>query len=551
MKSPAYFFGARGRGAADFGQPAGPLRSNKVKTRVTSRVQPVSYKVGYQEHSSRVIACARTGGSPARGQEASSVEWLSVGRPDQRASAARRPFCFGPRCLAPRLHALFRLLTGLLAVGGLWLSAPMAAAQDHESAVVNSESQSSNLRSFDYIWTTIRDKHWDPRLGGLDWQAVRDELRPRVEKTATPAEARPIFQEMIGRLHQSHFGVIASDIYQNVHQTSGHIAPEEEGWTGLDVRVIGGKALVTSVDPGAPAYARGVRPGWQLLKIDHAEVEPLLEKVNTAYRNSTMRGLLLARAVLSKLNGRVGTQARVEFLDGGGRVVETDITRTRPSGIQSRFGYLPACYVRVESRRVGGNIGYVAFNFFLAPAEVMKKFEEAVKSCRECLGIILDLRGNPGGIGAMAIGMAGWFLNKPNQRLGAMYTRDATLHFVVNPRLETYGGPLAILVDDCSASTSEVLAQGMKDLGRARIFGVKTAGAALPSVFERLPNGDGFQYAIANYISEGGKPLEGVGVVPDEEVKLDRAALLEGRDLVLEAALRWIQTQSRQDGSGR
>ncbi|HZS52005.1 MAG TPA: S41 family peptidase [Bryobacterales bacterium] len=453
--------------------------------------------------------------------------------------------------MALSLRRLFAFLTALLPAGGLWLFAPMAAAQDRAAAVFHSEPQSRNLRSFDYIWTTIRDKHWDPKLGGLDWQSVRDELRPRVEKTATPAEARPILQEMIGRLHQSHFGVVPSDIYQDIQEPSGQIAPEDEGWTGLDVRVIGGKALVTSVDAGAPAYIRGVRPGWQLLKIDHAPVESLLEKVNTAYWNSTMRGLLLARAVLSKLNGRVGTQARIEFLDGAGKIVETDIARTRPSGIQSRFGYLPACYVRMESRRLGGNIGYIGFNFFLAPAAVMKKFEEAVKSCRECPGIIIDLRGNPGGIGAMAIGMAGWFINQPNQQLGAMYTRDATLHFIVNPRLETYGGPLAILVDDCSASTSEVFAQGMRDLGRARIFGIKTAGAALPSVFERLPNGDGFQYAIANYLSKGGKTLEGAGVVPDEEVKLSRAALLEGRDPVLEAALRWIQAQSTQNGSGR
>jgi carboxyl-terminal processing protease len=62
-------------------------------------------------------------------------------------------------------------------------------------------------------------------------------------------------------------------------------------------------------------------------------------------------------------------------------------------------------------------------------------------------------------------------------------------------------------------------------------------------MFERLPNGDGFQYAIANYISEGGKPLEGIGVLPDEEVRLTRKALLSGHDPVLDAALAWIQKQ--------
>jgi len=85
----------------------------------------------------------------------------------------------------------------------------------------------------------------------------------------------------------------------------------------------------------------------------------------------------------------------------------------------------------------------------------------------------------------------------------------------------------------------------MKDLGRARIFGTRTAGAALPSVFERLPNGDGFQYAIANYISEGGKPLEANGVVPDVEVKLTREALLAGHDPARDAAVDWIKSQRK------
>jgi carboxyl-terminal processing protease len=78
------------------------------------------------------------------------------------------------------------------------------------------------------------------------------------------------------------------------------------------------------------------------------------------------------------------------------------------------------------------------------------------------------------------------------------------------------------------------------------VFGTPTAAAALPSVIERLPNGDGFQYALANYISEGGKPLEGLGVKPDVEVRLTRDALLQGHDPVVDAALNWIQKGGRE-----
>jgi carboxyl-terminal processing protease len=120
--------------------------------------------------------------------------------------------------------------------------------------------------------------------------------------------------------------------------------------------------------------------------------------------------------------------------------------------------------------------------------------------------------------------------------------RTLPIRFVIFPRPEVYSGPVAILVDGFTASTSEIFAGGLQDLKRARIFGERTAGAALPSQIERLPNGDGFQYAMANYISESGLQLEGHGVTPDAVVPLDRKALAEGRDAVVEAALKWFHS---------
>ena len=125
-------------------------------------------------------------------------------------------------------------------------------------------------------------------------------------------------------------------------------------------------------------------------------------------------------------------------------------------------------HVWIKSRKLAGDIEYITFNLFLDPARLMPEFGDAVHSCADCAGIIVDLRGNPGGLGIMAMGMAGWFIEKPDQRLGTMHTRQAPLKFTVNPRPPMYRGPLAILVDGSSASTSEIFAGGMKDLGRAR-----------------------------------------------------------------------------------
>ena len=207
------------------------------------------------------------------------------------------------------------------------------------------------------------------------------------------------------------------------------------------------------------------------------------------------------------------------------------------------MGNLPPSPAWSEWRRLPQNIGLLRFNIFLDPEGLAKTMEEAIKGCSDCRGFVIDLRGNPGGIGGLAMGVAGWFTARSGLQLGTEYLRGLTLKFVIFPRPEPFLGPLAVLVDGCSASTAEILAGGLKDIRRARLFGTRTAAAALPSIIERLPNGDGFQYAIANYISQGGQPLEGIGAIPDEEVRVTRRQLLAGKDPPLDAAVAWIQTQ--------
>jgi carboxyl-terminal processing protease len=391
-----------------------------------------------------------------------------------------------------------------------------------------------DLDSFEKVWTTIRDKHWQTKPGGLDWQAIHDEYRPRVEKAASHDDARAVMQEMLGRLKESHFAIIPAVVYSALDDDG-----TGPGTTGIDVRVLGGHAVVTSVDPGSPAAQQGVRPGWQIERTHGIDLEPLIKQGRS---NPAVHELQLTRAVLARLSGPIGGKLDAVFLDGSGKTVNLTLDLAAPRGTISAFGNLPAQSVWFENKKLDST-AYVRFNLFLDLPHVMASFQQTVENCTACDGLIIDLRGNPGGIGGMAMGMAGFLVDKPNQRLGTMYMRDTTLNFVVNPRAEVFAGPVAVLVDALSASTSEIFAGGLKDLGRARVFGTRTAAAALPSAFERLPNGDGFQYAVANYISQGGQPLEGLGVTPDVEVALTRDALLAGHDAVIEAALSWIRRQ--------
>jgi carboxyl-terminal processing protease len=379
-----------------------------------------------------------------------------------------------------------------------------------QGATLTPQQRQKNVDSFEFVWSTIRDKHWDDSLDGAKWKAAHDELLPKMKQAGSLQEARSVLREMIARLNLTHYNIIPADVYSDVDETKP---------AGVQVRVIDGKPVAVS----------GKYAGYEIKGMDD-----VVKRVDQQYKDSTLRDLMLSRAVEKKL-----AEKPAELSASGSETVTTTFDE-HPRGEKVQFGLLPAQYFWIDSKKIG-DAGYVNFNLFLNPPKLFGVMDEALANCTACKGFIIDIRGNSGGIGGMAMGLSGYFVSEPNQQLGTMYARGVPLKFFINPRAPHFEGKLAILVDGLSASTSEIFAGGLQDLHRARIFGTHTAGAALPSVIEKLPNGDGFQYAIANYVSKGGKTLEGNGVTPDVEIAPDPNALRQGRDVVLEAALQWIQ----------
>jgi carboxyl-terminal processing protease len=431
----------------------------------------------------------------------------------------------------------------LLLVAGLVATVSTAGTETTpDETPLADEQRQLNLDSFDYVWTTIRDKHFDPQLGGLDWPAIREELRPRVEQATAQSDARSAMEEMISRLEQSHFTIIPAKVYADLGRPTG--SGVWDGWTGIEARVLDGRALVTAVHAATPAEEAGVRPGWIIQSIDGEEVQPKIEAISEELNGQVWKDAVLAGSLTWRLTGSVGDTLTLGLLDGGDQRVERTITLAEQPGQKQQFGYLPPLHIWIKVKLLEESIGYIAFNMFLDPAGVMPVFNEAMRSFMSAEGLIIDIRGNRGGLPGMAMGMAGWLVAEKSRKLGTAYLRDNELKIIVNPRPTTYAGPVAILVDCLSGSASEIFSGGLKDLGRAKIVGTRTTGAVLPSAIERLPNGDGFQYVVATYVSEGGEVLEGRGVTPDIEVVPTREELLRGRDPVLDAAIAWIRDQS-------
>jgi carboxyl-terminal processing protease len=177
---------------------------------------------------------------------------------------------------------------------------------------------------------------------------------------------------------------------------------------------------------------------------------------------------------------------------------------------------------------------------------------------RSADGIVIDLRGNPGGLAGMIMGVAGHFMTE-RATLGVMKTRQSEMKFPANPRLvnaagervEPYKGPVAILVDGMTGSASECFSGGLQSLGRARVFGQTSMGQALPALFDRLPNGDVLIHAWGDFVTGTGVRIEGRGVVPDEPVALTRSDLLAGHDAALDEALAWIDRVRKDNRNSR
>ena len=450
--------------------------------------------------------------------------------------------------------------------------------------------------TFDAAWQMVRDEHFDPTLNGVDWNAVRAELRPRAAKARSAEELRGVLNDMLARLGQSHFAIIPAGDEPpippaipeaNASASTGTSARATDdsgldgigaraepskpasngpGIAGLDIALVENEPTVLRVSPGLAAARAGVLTGWRLVSIDGIRVSEILKPIRKALaaeRNPQSPQARKLRATLALtagelLVGESGDVRRVVFADASGGEQQVSLAfEPAPLGV-TQFGNLPPFPIEVESRRlevpapdgVGGGkpitIGVISFNIWMTGAS--EAIDRAVDSLRGCDGIVLDLRGNPGGIGAMSMGVAGHFLKEPAS-LGSMIGRDGTLVFNAEPRKVSADGkrvrpyatrPLAILIDGRTASTSEVFAAGLQDLGRARIFGETSAGMALPARASELPNGEVLLHAVADFVTSKGTRIEGRGVIPDEPVLPNRAELLKGDDTALSAAAKWI-----------
>jgi carboxyl-terminal processing protease len=410
------------------------------------------------------------------------------------------------------------------------------------------------VETFDAVFTIVRDSHFDPAFDRANWDRIGTELRPKAVAAKTPGELRAVLSDMLGRLGLSHFAVIpgSPDAPGAASDLSGH--------PGFDVRLIDKQLVVTTVEPEAAKI--GVRPGWAIQAVGTSDIAGLIQGIGEA-ASPQVAQVEAWRLAVTQLRGPADSSTEVTFLDGSNTPVKLSVPRRAETGVPVAVGSLPLMFVRVSSSLAatprGGKAGVIGFNVWMTAVD--REFQAAMDRYRTADGIVIDLRGNPGGLAAMIMGLSGHFLGE-RLTLGVMTTRQSEhpLKFNANPRLvdakgarvEPYAGPVAILVDGLTGSASECFTGGLQSLGRARVFGQTSMGRALPALFDKLPNGDVLIHAWGDFVTGTGVRIEGRGVIPDEPVALTRAALLDGRDPALERALAWIDSaRATSQKSGR
>jgi carboxyl-terminal processing protease len=341
---------------------------------------------------------------------------------------------------------------------------------------------------------------------------------------------------MLGELKLSHFGIFPPDTEMRTGQAAS-------GFVGVELIMLEGKAVISQIQKGSTAEQAGLKTGFVVEKIDGKTVAELLAPLDDSLSKRNLpeaqRRLYRELTLRSIVNGQAATKAKIEVLDGKNQAQVFDVPRVEQKGeMSAAVGNFPPQEVVFEAKRLADNIGYIRFNIWVIPQ--MMKIREAIRSMKDTSGIIIDLRGNPGGIGGMAPGIAG-LLVKEQTSLGSMKSRDNEMKFIVYPQGEVYQGKVVVLTDYGSASTSEIFAAGLQEIGRAKVIGETSAGAVLPSVFEKLPTGAIFQYVVSDYKTPKNILLEHRGAIPDTEIKLTRESLLEGRDLQIEEAIKQIK----------
>lgn len=285
-----------------------------------------------------------------------------------------------------------------------------------------------------------------------------------------------------------HTNFLPPDIYKEFEsETSG-----EFGGIGIEITVQNGVLTIISPIEDTPAWKAGVKAGDKIVEID----------------GESTKGFSLVEAA-QKMKGKRGSKIRLGiFREGFDKPKEFSIERGVVKIKSAKYtdlqdGY---CYIRLTSFIENSAV------------DMEKELKEHQKKYKHIRGMILDLRHNPGGLLDQAVQISDLFLDQGTivSTMGRNKKEKEVLYAKKAGTLENF--PLIVLVDEYSASASEIVAGALQDNKRALIMGHRTFGKGSVQSVVKLGDGSGLKLTVGRYYTPSGKSIQSEGIHPDIEL---------------------------------
>jgi len=295
---------------------------------------------------------------------------------------------------------------------------------------------------------------------------------------------------------------------------------------GIQFNILDDTIMVTQTISGGPSEKLGIRAGDRIVKIDGESV------ANIGIKNND---------VLKKLRGDKGTKVKVNIFRRGNKdLIEYTITRDKIPLFSVDASYM-----------VTPKVGYIKISRFAD--STVEEFKEALKNLKEqhMESLVLDLSGNGGGYLNRAIELADEFLSNGKK---VVYTEGRN-----NPRQENYSTPtggwekgkVVVLVDESSASASEIVTGALQDWDRALVVGRRTFAKGLVQKPFPLPDGSAVRLTIARYYTPSGRCIQKHYEPGDENYDMDLSMRYQHGELYSADSIKFIDSLKYTTNGGR
>ncbi len=394
-----------------------------------------------------------------------------------------------------------------------YVEADQLDAEKASGQAIEAMLQAADVPPYPFLTKLDQLKARPPRSvpEGLEdiWRAwhLLKESKPDLDDTMLAESAT---RGLLRGLEGPDASYLSQDAY---HRATENLTGTYEGIGAYVNETEDGQAVIVGLIPGSPAEAAGLQEGDIIVAVDGEDV----------------RGQSLEE-VMAKVRGPDGTQVTLRVArEGLQNPLEFTITRGSVD--------LPS----VDVALLPGAIGYVAITTFRdTTGDDFVTALERLKQA-EALALILDLRFNPGGTVEAAQKVVSQFVSEGL----VMYqvATDGTRSDVAvlgNPLMPDV--PLAVVVNEFSASASEVVAGALQDHGRAKVFGTKTFGKGSTNTFKELPGGGALYIPVSYWYTPNGRQIEGVGIQPDVVSTISQQDIVQGVDRQLLDAYNYLDS---------